>query len=57
MNEKIDEGVLRMENYRTAKRIYVRECASSRSGKDELIPEGLLEKKGFRCQASKENNA
>ena len=48
-----------MENNRIAKRVNVGECVGSRSV-DRLHKrwiEGLLEEKGFGCQASKENGA
>ena len=54
MDEKVDENVIRwvdhvkrMENDRILKRVYVGEWVGFR--------EGMLEEKGFRCQASKEN--
>ena len=53
----------RMENDRIAKRVYVGECAGSRSvGRlrkrwIDRYHEGLLEGKRFGCQASKENGA
>ena len=54
VDEKVDENVIRwvdhvkrMENDRILKRVYVGEWVGFR--------EGMLEEKGFRCQASKEN--
>ena len=43
----------RMENDRITKRVYVGECAGSRSGGSHLIKE----EKRFGCQASNENGA
>ena len=72
VDEKINEGVLRwfdhverMENDRIANRVYVGECAGSRSvGKRSRrrkrwidTVKNCLKKKGFGCQASKENGA
>ena len=66
VDEKIDEGVLRwfghgerMEKDRIAKRVYVGECAGSHSvGRPrKRFRKGLLEEKGFGCQACKDNGA
>ena len=71
VDEKIDEGVLRwfgnmerMEKDRTAKRVYVGECAGSCSVTrprnrwiNTVKDEELLEEKGFGYQANKENGA
>ena len=63
VDENIDKGVLRwfghmerMENNKIAKRVYVGECAGSRSGgrpRKKLIDtvKDSLKKKSFGCQA------
>ena len=67
--ERIDEGILRwfgpvekMERDRTAKRVYVEECAGSHSvgslwkrGIDTVIE--MFQEKRFGCQVSRENGA
>ena len=68
VDEMIDEVILRrfghvrrMENDRFAKRVYVGECAGSRSvgrlkkRRIDTVKECL--RKGFGCQVSKENSA
>ena len=67
LDERIDEGVLRwfvhvkrIERDKIAKRVYVEECAGSRSvGRPrkrwtDTVKE-MLQENRFRCQASKEN--
>ena len=57
VDEKTDEGVLqwfghveRMENGKIAKRVYVGECAGSRSVRRPR--EGLLEEERFGCHGA-----
>ena len=47
-----------MENDRIGKRVYVGECAGSRSvDREDRYREGLLEEERFGSQTSKENGA